>query len=188
MPYVVRERRFDPRPYLPLPVGTAIIWGAVTDGDALLAVLGMIGGGGLVALGILRARAALRREVVLAVDRDGFLIGGAKPRRLQWADVTAVRTWTDIGGAETTRVQPVVQVELADGTVEQARPLFARYDSRRLESAVREAAPQVPILSQQEPEPSPPPPLGPFTPVYDWLNRSLVRRGRPPLRPPSNER
>ncbi len=181
LPYAVRERRFDPRSYLPLVVGAVLLWFGITDGgDPLGLVLGVISGGGLVVLGLLMAWTAVRRECVLEIDRDGFVVGG---RRLPWADITVVRTWIETGDAESSGVQSMVQVELADGTVERTWPIHARYDSRQLEAAVREAAPQVQILSNTAPEPDPQPTIDAILgPLKDWVNRRRARRGRPPIR------
>ena len=184
LPYVVRHRRYHPAPYLILAVGIVIAWTALTRSeDGAGAVLGVIGGAVVTVIGAAAAWAAVRRALVLAVERDGIVLGR---KLVPWAQVAAVQNFVAYGEVNSegpTSSQEVVQVRLTDGSVEDTLIGDARFDPGKFRAAVLACAdPHTPVditsgadrwpASSSIPGPLDAPPL-----VREWLRER--RRGGP---------
>jgi hypothetical protein len=109
---------------------------------------------GLVAFGVGRLVRGLRRPVIVAVDRDGILLGRAMlegPRRfVPWHQVRALTFYTTCWRSGTSEDPPLIyagwlQVDLTDGTADRRSEPDGRAPWGDLVTAVERVAPAMPV-------------------------------------------
>jgi hypothetical protein len=181
LPYVVRERRFEWTSYAVVAVGFGVVGGAVlgeADGESRVPYL--IGGILTTIAGLRLVMRNLRREIILMVNRDGFVSGGILKWQVPWSQVAVVRLYRRSvdGDQKPPPIESLILLELTDGTIRRRRDTQSSYRVEDLEAAIHAAAPHVSVVHTGlslgwAVEWI----LGPFQTL---LHRSRNNRGRPP--------
>ena len=138
---------------------------------------------------------ALRRDVAVAIDAPGIVLGGlgawsAGQELIPWSQVARVRlyeyTWID-SSAETTVIHdyPTVHIDRRDGQVTRTDITGARLDPGRLREAVAALAGPVPVSVEGNVGADPLAPTGgvqaALAPMLHFADRLRAARGRPRL-------